>query len=200
MPGTWSSTAEFNTNSSHPFGTISSLTNDGSNKFTYVLANAHSCETAYNPGDGNYNSKIYASSKDADFTGFKATAKSTASEYYGFAFNINIVNEAWSYYYIVLSDTSFIIFQKINGGTSTKVVDWTQHNAVKASTEENKITVYADKDSTIHILINGTDVYQIKNPVLKQGQIGPVVCLKDTDVTNNVSLTTTYTFTEFQKK
>ncbi len=199
LPGTWLSTTNFKSFNNQPFSGISSFFNGGTSVFEYKLTGAGACATEDIPGNNNFRSVTYPVSKDADFTGFKATVKSSASEYYGFAFNINIAGGVWSYYSIILSDNAYMI-KYYHDTSSTTIKSWESHNAIKESTSENKITIYTDKDSTIHVLINETDVYQIKEPVLKQGQFGPIVCLRDPDVTNNVSLTVNYTFKDVQKK
>ena len=199
LPGTWLSSPEFKNYTSQPFaGTgVSSLTNGGSNKFEYKVTSAGSCTETID--STTISSVSYPASKDADYTGFKATVKSSASAHYGFAFNINIVNSEWTYYYILLSDNSYTV-KFSNKGSATTLKDWEQNNAIKEAKSENKITVYTDKDSKIHIVINGSDVYQIENPAVKQGSFGPVCCLTGTDKSGNRSFTTTYTFTEAQKK
>lgn len=200
LPGTWLSTIEYNTwTNDDPFGPGSSFSSKENGAYEYKLTNVST--TTLRPTEGKFRNSLYAVSKDADFTGFKATAKTTASQYYGFVFNINIdANGKWKDYTVVLSDTSFTVDYNDATGTGAELVPWTKNSAIKASPAENNVTVYTDKDSTIHILINGADVHQIKNPVLTQGKVGAVCCFKYTDIANNTVSTTNYNFKEFQKK
>ena len=198
LPGTWLSTTDFENFTNHEaFGPGSSFSSKGNGAYEYKLTDVST--TTKRPSEGQFKNHIYAVTRNADFTGFKATAKSTASEYYGFAFNINIEGENWKYYSVVLSNTSFTIDYNAPGADA-ELAPWTKNNAIKASPEENNVTVYADKDSTIHILINNADVHQIKNPVLTQGYVGAICCLKYTDIANNTVCTANYNFKEVQKK
>ena len=199
LPGTWASTAEFNDNYDPPFDNVSSFTHKGNGVFEYKVTNASGVAAGKKPPSGKFIPLSYRVTKDADYTGFKITSISSSTTYHGVSFNITVTDNKWSYYRLLLSDKSYNL-DLCEAGTETELKGWTQHNAIKASTEENLITVYADKDSNIHIQINNVEIYKIEKPKLKQGQIGPVCCLSDLQVTGNSTFTTTYTFKEFQKK
>ena len=173
LPGTWSSTAEFYNSYAAPFDNISTLTHKGGGVFEYKLTNAGSATDSDKPSAGSVTFVLMTVSKEADFTGFKATTKSSASEWFGFVFNYNLAGTVKSYYYILFKDGAYKVAQRINGET-TVLKDWEVNNQVKESTKENSITIYTDKDEKIHILVNNSDIYQIATPVLKQGAFGPI--------------------------
>ena len=132
LPGSWPTTVSLRTDTLNLFdktggGETGTLTAGANKTFVYNLPDPSQLET--NPGTG-YRSITCTVTNDSDFTGFEATATSTA-EYYGFAFNIT-TGQTWSYYLLDISDNAFQIRSR-NGSTYDTEIGWTRSAAINAT-------------------------------------------------------------------
>lgn len=190
LPGNWTTTAEYNEFSS------GMLKGTGP---SYVYKDDYTGGRTYYPTKANtFNYSTWRVVKNSNFTGFKATAKSSpADALYGFAFCINVdSNNDWSYYALIIDDDAFLIKQTV-AGISSVLYDWESNSAIKPVTEQNVVTVYTE-NSSIKIFINGVLVKTIASPALKSGYCGVLGCVTYEEYIGASPVTTTYTFEKFQ--
>ena len=195
LPGTWTSTALMDT-----WDLSSTNTRLRSSNYTYNYTSDNTLSNFnYPTAPNSFTYTTWAVTQEKTFTGFKASASTNpADSPYGFAFCIDI-NESkdWTYYTLVIEDNAIKVRYKPYTGDSTTVVDWTENEAIKTS-GTNEVLVYADKDSSIIININGTNVAIIRSPVLKSGYCGIIGAVTYESYTENSRISSTYTFKEFQ--
>ncbi|MBO4706298.1 MAG: hypothetical protein J5647_11225 [Spirochaetaceae bacterium] len=198
LPGTWSQSVQMFTNNRNCWSNKGTLIYDNTNKAFVFNLNAGELTGNDIPDSGKFDTWWFPVTTDANYTGFKATATTTQSTYCGFIFNLTEVSNQWSYYYIVLSDSKFMLKKCING-TSSNILSWTADDAIKPTPQENEVLVYKDTDSSIIIKINGVTVYTITSPEIHEGQCGVVCCVSNTQYNNGTEITTTWKFKEFQR-
>ena len=197
LPGTWTENTGYYSSFAAPYqGSTLTGTN---NTFVYTLTKPAEVADEDKPEEGTFSYYKYGVTKEKNFTGFKAKASCTSpNSGYGFIFcETSTENKVYSYYTLILCGKSFILSEKVNG-TSAKLYEWTQDNAIETEPEENEIIVYTDDDSSIIININGSNVAAIRSPKLSKGACGICCNISSTDVKNNTPIAATYTFEEFQ--
>ena len=102
------------------------------------------------------------------------TKASTHPEGYGLlvaGHDLDSANQSYMYF-LVRQDGKFLINHRANDSTVHKIVDWTANPAVKAidasGKASNALTVTVDS-TTVHFLVNGTEVHAIPRSTLDSG-------------------------------
>ncbi|MBO4507191.1 MAG: hypothetical protein J5747_00965 [Spirochaetaceae bacterium] len=197
LPGTWSQSVQMITSNRNCWSNKGTLIYDNTNKAFVFNLNAGELTGNDIPSNNSFKTWEFPTTTDTNYTGFKATVSTTSGSYCGFLFNCT-TNDTWSYYYLVLSNGSFMLKQCLNNNYSS-IAPWTPDAAIKPTPQENEVLVYKDTDSSIVIKINGVTVYTITAPQLHEGQCGVTCCVSDTNYNNGTEITTTWKFKEFQR-
>jgi hypothetical protein len=105
---------------------------------------------------------------------FNQTKASTHPEGYGLlvaGHDLDSANQSYMYF-LVRQDGKFLINHRANDSTVHKIVDWTANPAVKAidasGKASNALAVTVDS-TTLHFLVNGTEVHAIPRSTLDSG-------------------------------
>ena len=177
----------------------SSNTRLSSSGYTFNYTSDNDLNTiTYPDKPDTFNFATWAVTQENTFTGFKATASTTpAGSPYGFSFFIDINNQKWTYYTLIIAGNAIKVSYTPYTGDSTTIINWKEDDAINAS-GQNEVVVYTDKDSSIIININGKTVGIIRSPVLKVGYCGIIGAVTYDSYTSNTKIKSTYTFKEFQ--
>ncbi len=190
-PGNWTTTADY-----IDF-TTGMLTGTGP---SYVYKDDYTGGRSRYPSKANtFTYTTWRTNKNSQFTGFRATAKSSpADALYGFAFCISVDgNGDWSYYSIIIDSDAFMVKQQV-AGVDSVLFDWESNAAIKPVVQSNEVVVYTEKNGAIKLVINGTVVKTIASPVLKSGVCGVLGPVTYEQYAAGTTVTTTYKFEEFQ--
>ena len=196
LPGNWTNTTTFYQGSSTPFKVGTLTVTDQT--VVYELKKPSEVEKASELEEGYYRSTCYYFTEATNFTGFKATVDSNANGGSGFIFCQSTNDTTWSYYYLYINAKGSIKVDQVINDVSTTIIDWTANAAIKPVGQKNEVLVYTDKTGTIQIKINGTQITEIKEPVLKTGRLGVICTLGYKDVQDENPIKVTYNFTDFQ--
>ena len=198
FPGKWTSAVEYY----NSFGSF--VTRTGS-EFNYRLENPQE-GWHKTVAEGQFGWSWYDATKETIFTGFKATASASEGDSgCGFIFNwskkVNPdeeTNYLYSYYSLIISGNSILVSQCIDGVKSAITDEWETCSSLLPEPGQNTITVYTDDDGSIIIDINGEVAKTIRNPQLKKGSVGIIICCGNEDQVANKTITTNFKFLKFQ--
>lgn len=197
LPGIWLDVTDFYqgaTNQPFKIGTVAV----SDQTVTYELQQPANIADADKIEKGYYRSSCYYWTKEAKFTGFKASVKSNAYGGCGFIFNQSNVGDVWSYYYLYINSTGSFKIDQVVTDVSTPVKDFTKTDALKPFGDKDEVLVYTDKNGDIIVKINNKQVAVIKNPVLKNGRVGTVFTVSYEDVQKDTPIKSVYDFKQFQ--
>jgi hypothetical protein len=90
---------------------------------------------------------------------------------YGIIVRQSSIGDIWSYYgFVVAGDGTFLLVKRVNN-TTTKLVDWTDHSAVRKGNSRNKIRIVA-RGSRLELFVNDALVGTAQDGALTSGKVG----------------------------
>ena len=114
-------------------------------------------------------------------TGFTAKLKKESGALgggYGVVFGV--ADSSTGYGFVITANGRYLV-QKIVGGTSTVLQNFTVSSAIKTGyNQENEISVNK-VSGNYELSVNGTKLYTIENPELNDGYVGPIFSVSSTD-------------------